>query len=245
MLGLPSSVRLCLFDMDGVLTKTATVHARAWKRMFDEFLERREGHDVRPFDLHQDYRQYVDGKSRHDGVRDFLASRGMTLPDGAPDDPPDRETNFGLGNRKDVLLHEEIARHGVEAFEGSVRYLQAAQAAGLHRVVVSSSANAKDVLDAAGLSQFVEQRVDGHTLADHGLRGKPFPDAFLTGARLMRIGPDESAVFEDSLAGVEAGHNGRFAFVVGVDRVGQAEALRARGADIVVADLADLLEADR
>jgi beta-phosphoglucomutase family hydrolase len=242
VLGLPDCVRLCLFDLDGVLTKTATVHAAAWRRAFDDFLREREGPAFRPFDPAEDYQEFVDGKPRHEGVRDFLASRGIVLPEGSPDDPPSNETNFGLGNRKDVLLHEEIALRGVDAFAGSVRYLRAATAAGLHRVVVSSSANAKEVLEAAGLAEFVEQRVDGHTLVEQRLRGKPFPDAFLAGARLMGIGPDEAAVFEDSLAGVEAGHDGGFAYVVGVDRAGQARALRARGADVVVTDLAQLLE---
>jgi beta-phosphoglucomutase family hydrolase len=241
MLGLPGSVRAGLFDMDGVLTKTATVHAEAWKRTFDDFLLVREGTDFRPFDLDRDYRQFVDGKPRHDGVRDFLASRGVTLPDGAPSDEPFRVTNFGLGNRKDVLLHEIISKEGVEVYDGSVRYLEAAKAAGLARIVVSSSANTREVLDATGLADLVEGRVDGHTLVEYNLRGKPAPDSFLAGARLAGVEPAQAAVFEDSLAGVEAGRNGGFGYVVGVNRTGQGDALRAKGANVVVTDLAELL----
>lgn len=241
LLGLPGGVRAGLFDMDGVLTKTATVHAAAWKEMFDDFLLARDGTGFHPFDLDHDYLEYVDGKPRHDGVKDFLASRGITLPDGSPSDDPSTDTNFGLGNRKDVLLHRVIAQQGVQVYDGSVRYLEAAKAAGLARVVVSSSANTKEVLDAAGLSGLVEGRVDGHTLVDYHLRGKPAPDSFLAGARLAGVEPAEAAVFEDSLAGVEAGRRGKFGYVVGVDRIGQGDALRAKGADVVVTDLAELL----
>jgi beta-phosphoglucomutase family hydrolase len=244
MLGLPDQVRAGLFDMDGVLTKTATVHAAAWKQMFDDFLQARDGPAFRPFDAVEDYQNYVDGKPRHDGVSDFLASRSITLPDGSPSDDPSRMTNFGLGNRKDVLLHQVIARQGVEVYQGSVRYLRAAINAGLRRIVVSSSANTEEVLQAAGLSDLIEGRIDGHTLVEQHLRGKPAPDGFLAGARLAGVQPDEAAVFEDSLAGVEAGRTGRFGYVFGVDRVGHREALLKSGADVVVADLAELLGND-
>jgi beta-phosphoglucomutase family hydrolase len=245
MLGLPEQVRAGLFDMDGVLTQTATVHAAAWKQMFDEFLEAQDGPAFRPFDDVEDYQEYVDGKPRYDGVRDFLASRAITLPEGSPSDGPSQLTVCGLGNRKDVLLHQVIAERGVEVYEGSVRYLEAARNTGLRRIVVSSSANTEEVLQAAGLSGLVEGRIDGQALVKQHLEGKPAPDSFLAGARLAGVRPDEAAVFEDSLAGVEAGRNGGFGYVVGVDRLGQREALLEHGADAVFGDLAELLSEGR
>jgi beta-phosphoglucomutase family hydrolase len=245
-LGLPAAVRACLFDLDGVLTQTAKVHAAAWKEMFDGYLSERAartGAALVPFDAVTDYDEYVDGKPRRDGVRDFLASRGILLPEGEPGDPPGAETVAGLGNRKNELVLELIRRGGVEAYEGSVRYVQAARSAGLHRAVVSSSANCRDVLVAAGIEELFEVRVDGLVIEREGLRGKPAPDSFLAAARRLGVRPDEAAVFEDALAGVAAGRAGAFACVVGVDRVGQADALRAHGADRVVADLAELLGA--
>jgi beta-phosphoglucomutase family hydrolase len=243
MLGLPEGIQACLFDMDGVLTKTAAVHAAAWKQTFDEFLrDRAGGGDFRPFDLHDDYDEYVDGKPREDGVRDFLASRDITLPEGSPDDPPDRQTVYGLGNRKNALLLQRIDADGVEVYDGSVRYLKAAQAAGLHRAVVSSSANTEQVLRVTGLASYFEIRVDGVAIAQRHLHGKPAPDTYLDAARQLGVAPSAAAVFEDALSGVAAGHAGHFGFVVGVDRVGQAQALAEHGADRVVTDLADLLE---
>ncbi|MEP6852522.1 MAG: beta-phosphoglucomutase family hydrolase [bacterium] len=241
MLGLPESVTACLFDLDGVLTQTAKVHAAAWKATFDEFLESRDGAGYRPFDIGSDYNAYVDGKPRQDGVRDFLASRGITLPAGTPDDPPGAQTVNGLGNRKNEQLLQRIASDGVEVYEGSLRYLQAAQAAGLRRIVVSSSANTEQVLKVTGLDQYVEGRIDGVTLRERNLPGKPAPDAFLAGAELAGVEAAAAAVFEDALAGVEAGRAGEFGYVVGVDRVDQADALRQHGADIVVTDLDQLL----
>ncbi|HET9689732.1 MAG TPA: beta-phosphoglucomutase family hydrolase [Acidimicrobiales bacterium] len=244
MLGLPDGVEACLFDMDGVLTKTAAVHAAAWKQTFDEVLRARarsDGSAFTPFDDHDDYDEYVDGRTRADGVRTFLASRGITLPEGSPDDAPDADTVFGVGNRKNQLLVDKIRTDGVEAYEGSVRYLRAAEAAGLRRACVSASANAADVLEAAGLSGFIEVRVDGVVVAEAGLRGKPAPDTFVEAARRLGVDPSAAAVFEDALAGVEAGAAGGFAAVVGVDRVGQADALRRHGASVVVRDLAELL----
>jgi beta-phosphoglucomutase family hydrolase len=245
VLGLPDSVRACLFDLDGVLTQTAKVHAAAWKQMFDEYLRRRtesRGERFVPFDAVDDYDEYVDGKPRYDGVRSFLAARGIQLPEGSPDDPPQAETVHGLGNRKNELVLKMIHQSGVEPYEGSVRYARAAQEAGLHRAVVSSSTNARDVLAAAGIAALFEQIIDGHVAEREHLSGKPAPDTFLAGARALELGPDSAAVFEDALAGVEAGRRGGFAFVVGVDRVGQADALRSHGADVVVRDLAELLE---
>jgi beta-phosphoglucomutase family hydrolase len=244
MLGLPDDIQACLFDMDGVLTKTAAVHAAAWKQMFDEFLQARaqaSGGEFRPFDSHDDYDQYVDGKPREDGVRDFLASREITLPEGHPDDPADAQTVYGLGNRKNELLLKRIKEDGVEVFDGSVRYLQAVQQAGLRRAVVSSSANTQQVLNVTGLDKYFEVRVDGVTIAQKHLHGKPAPDTFLDAARQLGVEPAHAAVFEDALSGVAAGHAGHFGFVVGVDRVDQAKALAQHGADKVVEDLAELL----
>ncbi|MDQ1732045.1 MAG: hypothetical protein QOK10_2204 [Pseudonocardiales bacterium] len=243
-LGLPDAVKACLFDLDGVLTNTAAVHAAAWKHTFDEFLRRREGESFRPFDKLADYDEYVDGKPREDGVRDFLASRGIRLPEGSPQDPTDAETVHGLGNRKNLELNRRIERDGVEVFEGSVRYLRAAQQAGLRRIVVSSSANTALVLQRTGLDRYIEGRIDGVTLAERHLAGKPKPDSFLAGAELAGVPPEQAAVFEDALAGVAAGRAGGFGYVVGVDRVGQAEQLRAHGADVVVKDLSELIGAD-
>jgi beta-phosphoglucomutase family hydrolase len=247
MLGLPDNVQACLFDLDGVLTQTAKVHAAAWKQMFDTYLRARataEGEPFVPFDSHADYDEYVDGKPRGDGVRSFLASRGIELPEGAPDDPPDAETVGGLGNRKNELVLKLIHEHGVEPYEGSVHYVKEARDAGLRRAVVSSSTNAHDVLTAAGILDLFEQVVDGHTAEREHLRGKPAPDTFLAGARELQVDPAHAAVFEDALAGVAAGHAGAFGCVVGVDRVGQADELRAHGATVVVSDLAELLEND-
>ncbi|MCW2601607.1 MAG: sle [Frankiales bacterium] len=238
VLGLPDSIVGCLFDLDGVLTQTATVHAAAWKQAFDEFLQAHPGQ--RPFN-DNDYVTYVDGKKREDGVRDFLASRGLTLPEGNPDDPPTAGTVFGLGNRKNVLLLEKIRTEGVLLYDGSRRYLQACAAAGLRRAVVSSSANTEAILKATGLDALIEVRVDGVTARTLKLRGKPAPDTFLEAARELGLEPPQCAVFEDALAGVEAGRAGGFGFVVGVDRVHHGDALRRLGADIVVKDLADLL----
>jgi beta-phosphoglucomutase family hydrolase len=243
VLGLPDGVTTCLFDLDGVLTDTASVHMAAWKDMFDDYLRARAGtagDGFAPFTA-RDYEQYVDGKPRLDGVRDFLASRGITLPEGSPDDPPDAQTVAGLGNRKNDEVQHRIRTLGVTVYEGSRRYLEAARAAGLHRAVVSSSANTAEVLEVTGLDAYVELRVDGVTIREEHLKGKPAPDTFLTAADRMGATAAQCAVFEDALAGVAAGRAGSFGYVVGVDRVGQADALRANGADVVVADLADLI----
>ena len=245
MLGLPDQVRACLFDLDGVLTKTATVHAAAWKQMFDEYLRQRAERTGEPFvafDSDSDYGEYVDGKPRYDGVRSFLASRGIELPEGEEDDPPTAETVHGLGNRKNELVLKMIREDGVEAYPGSVRYLEAVRDAGLKRAVVSSSTNCRDVLVAAGIEQLFEARIDGVVAEREHLKGKPAPDTFLAGARALGVGAEEAAVFEDALAGVEAGRAGKFACVVGVDRVDHADALREHGATIVVEDLAELLD---
>ena len=235
----------CLFDLDGVLTQTALVHNAAWKQTFDVFLRawsQHEGQPFVPFDSGPDYHQYVDGRPRADGVRTFLASRGITLPEGAPDDSPDAETVIGIGNRKNELVLQKIQEGAVQVYPGSVDYLHAVRDAGLRRAVVSASANCADVLRAAGIADLLEVRVDGVTARTENLPGKPAPDTFLYGAKLLGVTPEQCAVFEDALAGVAAGKAGGFGLVVGVDRVGQADALREHGADIVVQDLAELLK---
>jgi beta-phosphoglucomutase family hydrolase len=245
VLGLPDGVTACLFDLDGVLTDTAAVHAAAWKQTFDGFLRERakaDGAEFVPFDAHTDYLAYVDGKPRPAGVRDFLASRGITLSEGSPDDPPDALTISGVGTRKNAELLRRIRADGVAVFEGSRRYLKAARDAGLRRAVVSSSANTEDVLSVTGLAEFVELRVDGVTIREEHLAGKPAPDTFLTAAQRLGVEPAAAAVFEDALAGVQAGHAGKFGAVIGVDRTGQAQALRDNGATLVVSDLAELLD---
>jgi len=245
VLGLPDKVRACLFDLDGVLTDTASVHTKAWKAMFDAYLSQRaksNGEKFVPFDEGADYRQYVDGKKREDGVRSFLSSRGIELPEGSPDDPDSADTIYGLGNRKNDMFQKVLHDDGVKVFDGSRRYLEAVSAAGLGIAVVSASANTPDVLKITGLDRFIQQRVDGNTLREEHLPGKPAPDSFLRGAQLLDVAPDAAAVFEDALSGVAAGRAGNFGFVVGVDRVGQAEELRKNGADVVVTDLAELLQ---
>lgn len=244
MLGLPDAVHACLFDLDGVLTDTASVHTKAWKAMFDSFLEQHAqstGEQFVPFDADKDYLKYVDGKKREDGVRSFLASRGIELPDGDPDDGPDKDTIYGLGTRKNDAFQETLHKDGVKVFDGSRRYLEKVAAAGLATAVVSSSANTREVLEITGLDKFVQQRVDGVTLREEHIAGKPAPDSYLRGAELLEVEPAAAAVFEDALSGVEAGRAGNFGYVVGVDRVGQADELRSHGADVVVTDLGDLL----
>jgi beta-phosphoglucomutase family hydrolase len=240
--GLPGAIRACLFDLDGVLTQTARVHAAAWKQMFDAFLRERAGASFVPFDAVHDYDEYVDGKPRYDGVRSFLASRGIELPEGESSDPPGMGTVRALGNLKNEIVLSLIRDQGVEPYEGSVRFVRAAADAGLGRAVVSSSANCRDVLRAAGIESLFEEVVDGVVAEREQLKGKPAPDTFLFAARGLGAEPAEAAVFEDALAGVEAGRAGRFGLVVGVDRSGQADALRAHGADVVVSDLSELLE---
>jgi beta-phosphoglucomutase family hydrolase len=245
MLGLPDGTRACLFDLDGVLTDTASVHAAAWKQMFDEFLRtraERTGVPFQPFDVKSDYGPYVDGKPRLAGTDSFLRSRGIELPAGGPGDDPGAETVFALATRKNALVQDKIVTVGVDVYPGSVRYLHAVKDAGLATAVVSSSANAGQVLDVAGLADLIDHRVDGVTAKERGLPGKPAPDTFLAAAADLGVGLDEAVVFEDALAGVASGKAGGFGFVVGVDRLGHADALRAHGADIVVSDLAELLE---
>ncbi|MFJ8113519.1 HAD family hydrolase [Streptomyces sp. NPDC096132] len=239
-LGLPEAIQACLFDLDGVVTRTAVVHAAAWKETFDAFLRQRDGARFRPFDAGDDYDEYVDGRPRADGVRTFLAARGIHLPEGRPDDPPDAPTVQGLGNGKNEILLEKIHREGVQPYGGTLRYIETARARGLRTAIVSSSANTRDVLRSIGAEHLFDVRIDGVVAAERGLPGKPRPDTFLAAARDLGVAPDRAAVFEDALAGMDAGRAGNFGYVVGVDRVGQADALYAHGADVVVKDLAEL-----
>jgi beta-phosphoglucomutase family hydrolase len=232
MLGLPSDTRACLFDLDGVLTQTAKIHARAWKQMFDDFLRTRPEPFV-PFEV-SDYTRFVDGKLRADGARAFLASRGIGL---------SSEELEALAARKDALFVQVLHEQHVETYEGSVRFVEAVRAAGLQTAVVSASKHCRDVLESAGIAQLFDARVDGLTAAAEHLAGKPAPDTFLAAARTLGVDPDEAAVFEDALAGVDAGRAGHFGYVVGVDRVGQADQLKRHGADVVVTDLGALLDA--
>jgi beta-phosphoglucomutase family hydrolase len=243
-LGLPGAIRACLFDLDGVLTRTATLHGAAWKETFDAFLRERAdatGSSFEPFDLDRDYHEHVDGKLRSDGVRSFVASRGIELPEGEPG-IPSSETVLGLGERKNDLLLALIRRGEVETYPGSIRYVQAAREAGLRRAVVSASKNCREILRAAGIEDLFEEVIDGVVAERDHLSGKPAPDTFLAGARALGAGRGETAVFEDSLAGVAAGRAGGFGCVVGVDRSGHGRALLDHGADVVVSDLAELLE---
>ncbi len=236
-LGLPDGIRACLFDLDGVLTDTASVHRKAWKEMFDKYLTeraQREGDRFVAFDIDADYETYVDGKKRDDGVRSFLSSRGITL----PDDEVEK-----LGSSKNELFQQTLHTDGIEVFEGSRRYLEAVSDARLAVAVVSSSANTREVLEITGLAKFIGVRVDGVTMREENIAGKPAPDSFLRAAQLLDVSPDQAVVFEDAIAGVAAGRAGDFGFVVGVDRVDHAKELRANGADIVVGDLAELLDA--
>jgi beta-phosphoglucomutase family hydrolase len=246
-LDLPDAITALLFDLDGVLTKTAVVHDKAWKQTFDAFLKQRaaaHGEAFKPFDGGADYNEYVDGKPRYDGVRSFLESRGIKLPEGEADDPPTAETVCGLGNRKNELVLELIEKDGVEPYEGSVAFVKAARAAGLRRAVISSSANCQEVLEAAGIEDLFEERIDGNVADEKHLKGKPAPDTYLAGAAALGVGPAAACVFEDAVSGVEAGRAGNFGHVVGVDRVHHAAALREHGADVVVDDLGELILGD-
>ncbi|PVG84799.1 hypothetical protein DDE18_04210 [Nocardioides gansuensis] len=236
--GLPDGIQACLFDLDGVLTRTASVHRAAWRDVFDPLLV---SAGQPPF-TDEDYARFVDGKPRRDGVRDFLAARGITPAEGSPGDSPDADTVSGIASRKNVLLLKRLEEHGVQVFPGSVAYLRVVHGSGIPTAVVTSSANGAEVIRAAGIEHLIDQRVDGVVADREGLSGKPAPDTFLEAARRLGVEPAEAAVFEDARAGVAAGRAGGFGLVVGVDRGGQADALRESGADVVVDDLSQLLD---
>jgi len=229
-----------IFDMDGVVTQTATVHAAAWKRLFDEYLEERtergEG-GFEPFDIEADYRRYVDGRPRYDGVEAFLTSRGISLPCGSSEDPPDRETVCGLGNRKDAYFLTQAETEGVHAYEGTVHLIWQLRDNGIKTGVFSASRHAEDVLEAAGVTGLFDERIDGVRAEDLGLPGKPLPNVLLELTRCLGSSPASTVVFEDAIAGVQAGHAGGFALVIGVNRGGSPGALTQQGADVEVADL--------
>jgi beta-phosphoglucomutase family hydrolase len=232
-----------LFDLDGVLTDTAEVHAGCWKRTFDEFLSRRaerRGESFQPFDIQSDYRLYVDGKRRYDGVRDFLHSRGIDLPEGSPDDPPDAETVCGVGNRKNALVSRALSEGGFEVYQGSVELVRALRGAGVKTGVVSSSANCATVLRAAEIDDLFQVRVDGKVAAELGLPGKPAPDTFLEAARELGVDAKRTVVVEDAISGVQAGRGGGFGLVIGIARHDAPGVLREEGADLVVSDLGEL-----
>ena len=251
--GLPAVTRerfdAVLFDLDGVLTSTAAIHASAWKRMFDDFLSRRaaqganhpDNTHLRPFDVDSDYKRYVDGKPRYDGVRSFLESRGIRLPEGTPGEAPNDLTVCGLGNRKDAMVKRAIADGLVEPFEGSVRWVKQLRDAGFKLGVVSSSRNCGPVLRAAKIEQYFQTRVDGETLLELGLPGKPAPDSFLKAAENLGAEPRRAVVVEDAISGVQSARAGNFGLVIGVDREGHAEALLGNGADVIVKDLSELV----
>jgi beta-phosphoglucomutase family hydrolase len=247
VIGLPDSIRAALFDLDGVLTPTALVHAAAWAELFDGFLRRRDGDDFTPFDRVREYDDLVDGRPRVDGVRAFLAARGIDLPEGSADDGPDKETVNGLAARKDDIFRAKVERDGVKPYPGSLTYLHAARDAGIPTAVVSASRNCLAIITAAGIADLLDVRVDGVVAEQESLRGKPEPDTFLAAARRLDTAPERAAVFEDATAGVAAGRAGAFGYVLGVDRIDHdaehehADALREHGANIVVTDLADLL----
>lgn len=232
-----------LFDLDGVVTQTAKLHVAAWKVMFDEFLQRRAerlGAPFRPFDPLDDYRRHVDGKPRYHGVADFLASRGIELPWGSPADPPERDTVSGLGNRKNVLYLKLMKEQGVEVYPSTLALIRTLRSEGFRTAIVTASKNCTEVLNAARIADLFDTQVDGLTLQENHLAGKPAPDSFLEAARRLGVEPVRAIVVEDAIAGVAAGHAGGFGCVIGVDRAGQAEALRQAGARVVVSDLAEI-----
>jgi beta-phosphoglucomutase family hydrolase len=240
----PDRFDAVLFDLDGVVTDTAKLHAACWKKAFDAFLKKRAGEKgapLKPFDLEADYEKYVDGKPRYDGVQSFLDSRGIDLPYGDPADSSDKETVCGLGNLKDELFEKDLKSGGVDVFEGTVAWIQRLRKLGIKTAIVSSSKHCNPVLEAAGISDLFQARVDGNMADDSNLKGKPAPDTYLRAAEMLGVQPGRAVVVEDAISGVQAGRNGKFGLVIGVDRQGDADALRENGADLVVTDLADLL----
>jgi len=230
-----------IFDMDGVITDTAVIHTEAWKEMFDAFLrEYSQPEGMVPFDAVEDYRKFVDGKSRYEGVESFLESRGIQLPFGSPDDPPERKTVCGLGNRKELIFRKLLSEKGVAVFDSTMDFVNTVRNNGLKVSVASSSRNCRAVLESAGILHLFDSVVDGMDLAGLGLKSKPAPDIFLKAAEALMVPPDRAVVVEDAVSGVAAGKSGGFGFVLGIDREGDGAALRSAGADLVVSDLSML-----
>lgn len=243
-LKLPENIRACLFDMDGVLTQTAKVHSEAWKTMFDGFLKHRAEHDGNtfvPFDIATDYVNYVDGRLRQDGVRTFLQSRGIQIPEGNPDDDETLETIYGLGNRKNKQVVQLIKTQGVETFADAITFLHAVRRAGIKTAVVSASKNTPDVLQVTNLADQFDFVMHGGIAAEMHLPGKPAPDTFLAAAEALGEPAANCAVLEDAISGVQAGKAGKFGYVIGVDRVDHGDELKANGADIVLRSLEELV----
>ncbi len=241
----PEDFDAVLFDLDGVVTSTASVHASAWKELFDEYLRTRavgEKSEFVPFDADSDYRQYVDGRPRYDGVRSFLESRGIDIPYGAPDDSPDAETCCGLGNKKNRLFRKYLREHGADVFVTTIEWIGALRSQGLKTAVVSSSKNCQAILERTGIEDLFDVRVDGAVAEEEGIEGKPAPDTFLAAAERLGVEPHRAVVVEDAISGVQAGNRGNFGLVIGVDRADDAEALIEHGADVVVEDLVELHE---
>ncbi len=241
----PERFDAVLFDLDGVLTDTAKVHAACWKKMFDEFLRKQaesRGEECRPFSITEDYYLYVDGRLRSDGVRDFLRSRNINLPEGDPDAPPDSETVCGLGNRKNDMVNEVLESEGLGVYQGSVAWLRHLRDQGIKTAVVSASSNCKTVLNSAKILDLFDTIVDGTVAADLGLAGKPSPDTYLNAAEQLGAEPKRTVVVEDAISGVQAGRSGGFGLVIGVARKGNIKELKENGADLVVTDLSELIQ---
>ena len=234
-----------LFDLDGVITNTANMHATCWKKIFDEYLQTRStktGKTFRSFEIATDYKLHVDGKTRFDGARDFLKSRGITLPEGTHDDPPHKETVCGIGNRKSNLVTKVIKTDGIEVYEGSMTFLKHVKEIGMKTAIVTSSENSQAVLQAAGIRDVFDAQIDGTTIVDQHLAGKPAPDSYLKAVQLLEVQPKRAVVIEDAISGVQAGVKGGFGLVIGIDRKGYAEELKKNGAHIVVSDLSECIQ---
>jgi len=240
----PEKFEAVLFDLDGVITDSAKIHAACWKFTFDTFLKRyasESGEEFEPFDIETDYFHYVDGKPRYEGVRHFLASRNLELPEGTPDSPAYEQSICGIGNRKNELVNIAIQSNGVDFYQSSLDFVENTIKSGIKTAIVSSSQNCETILSSADILYLFPIRVDGRVAMKKKLKGKPSPDTFLEAARLLGVKPERAVVVEDAISGVQAGKNGKFGLVIGVDRKENAAELIENGADIVVADLGEFI----